>query len=261
MLDVLTLNVSNPGLKRATRLAEWLVSRPEHIVVLTGVANTGGSGALEDRFVQAGRRVIFPRPPERPERGVMIASRLETWPLTTGVPYLPHRAVGLTVDSSQGPIDIIGLHPPTRNRTAERLARRRRFLEECRMGLPVGQGVRCLVLGSYNVVEPEPDRPRNEFFDYHDYEFYEWFEKVGYTDAFRRLHPEARVSSWFSRAGIGYRFDHAHVSERLAVTACSYDHELRLWGDTEHSALSVSLGATPIGAVPLHVGGQAPALI
>ncbi|THA54300.1 endonuclease/exonuclease/phosphatase [Streptomyces sp. A1136] len=218
------------------------------MLVLTETASSAGCDLLERRFTAAGYSVTFPRPEQRGERGAMIVSRLETRPLETGVTYLPHRAVGVTVDSDEGPVDVIGLYVPSRDATEVKTERKRNFLQECRHTLLDGEGdAMRLVLGDFNVLEPG-HVPRYRFFSPFEYEFYNWFGAAGYEDAFRRLHPEELDYSWVGRTGDGYRYDHAHVSGRLAdrLTACSYVHEPRTMPDrlTDHSALAVGLAVT-----------------
>lgn len=252
-LDVLTFNLNNPGRDRAERQLAYLADRPEHVLVLTETADSAGCSLLEERFTAAGWSVVFPRPVQRGERGVMIVSRLETRPLPTGVEYLPHRAVGVTVDCEEGPVDVIGLYVPSRDATEAKTERKRNFLQECRHKLLDGEGAHRVVMGDLNVLEPG-HVPRYRFFSPFEYEFYNWFESALYVDAFRALHPDVLDYSWVGRTGDGYRYDHAHVSGQLAdrLRGCSYVHEPRTMEGrlTDHSALSLRLALVPAGLLP-----------
>ncbi|SCF87448.1 endonuclease/exonuclease/phosphatase family protein [Streptomyces sp. MnatMP-M17] len=222
--------------------------------MLTETADSQGGRFLAERFTMAGCSVTFPRPEQRGERGVMIVSRLATRPLDTGVDYLPHRAVGVTVDTDEGQLEVIGLYVPSRNATAEKTARKRSFLQACRRALAADEGAARIVIGDFNVLEDDLV-PRYRFFSPFEYEFYGWFGSAGYVDAFRALHPEALEYSWVGKTGDGYRYDHAFVSGRLAdgLRGCSYVHEPGTMSErlTDHSALSVQLSAT--AAAPLLV--------
>ncbi|MEV3873748.1 endonuclease/exonuclease/phosphatase [Streptomyces sp. NPDC049906] len=265
-LDVLTFNLNNPGRERAERQLAHLAVRPEQVLVLTETADSTGCALLERRFRDAGYSVTFPRP-GRGERGVMVVSRLATRPGPATVGYLPHRAVAVTVDTVEGPLDVIGLYVPSRDATEAKTERKRRFLEECRHGLPSGEGAARVVLGDFNVLEPDHS-PRYRFFQQFEYDFYGWFAEAGYQDAFRLLHRGALEHSWVGRTGDGYRYDHAHVSTALAgrVCGCSYVHEPRTMSErlTDHSALSVQLAVTPAGLLstidPMRADEPAPAL-
>ncbi len=240
-LDVLTFNLNNPGRDRAWRQLAYLAARPEPVLVLTETADSAGCDLLASRFSSAGYSVTFPRP-GRGERGVMIVSRLETSPLDCGFSYLPHRAVGVSVDTAAGPLEVVGLYVPSRDATDAKKERKRRFLEECRYKLPLGRAGR-VILGDFNVLEPGHS-PRYRFFQQFEYDFYDWFGQVGYADAFR-AHWAGSEYSWVGRTGDGYRYDHAFVSAPLLgkLLGCSYVHEPRTMDDrlTDHSALTMQL--------------------
>ncbi|GAA2134671.1 endonuclease/exonuclease/phosphatase [Streptomyces synnematoformans] len=256
-LDVLTFNLNNPSQERAERQLGYLAARPEQILVLTEAADSKGCSLLASRFTEAGYEVVFPRP-ERGERGVMVVSRLITQPGPAIVGYLPHRAVSVTVSSSGGPLDVIGLYVPSRDASEAKTLRKRRFLEHCRDGLPGGRSGLRLLIGDFNVLEPG-HRPAYRFFREFEYGFYEWLGESGYRDAFRMLHPEAAEYSWVGRTGDGYRYDHAHVSGLLAaeLRGCFYVHEPRTRPGrlSDHSALSTSFTLAPVQTRPVaHAG-------
>jgi exonuclease III len=71
---------------------------------------------------------------------------------------------------------------------------------------------------------------------------------IGLVDLWRREHGDRREHTWFSRpgssrAGRGFRIDHAFASRATAgsVTSCCYDHEVRQRGWSDHSLLVVDL--------------------
>jgi exonuclease III len=71
---------------------------------------------------------------------------------------------------------------------------------------------------------------------------------IGLVDLWRRQHGESREHTWFSspgrtRAGRGFRIDHAFASPALAqqVISCRYDHEVRERRWSDHSLLVVDL--------------------
>lgn len=259
-VQVLTFNLNNPGRDRAARQLDYLAARPEQVLVLTETADSAGCDLLERRFTDAGYCVTFPRP-ARGERGVMTVSRLATRPLPTGVDFLPHRAVGVTVDTTEGPLDVIGLYVPSRDATDAKTWRKREFLRACRSHLPFDDGRMRLVLGDFNILEPD-HVPRYRFFAPFEYEFYEWLGEAGYADAFRTLHRTELAYSWVGRTGDGYRYDHAHASQEAAryLTGCSYVHEPRTMDDrlTDHSALTVRLEVAAAAALPVTAPARDP---
>jgi exodeoxyribonuclease III len=66
---------------------------------------------------------------------------------------------------------------------------------------------------------------------------------MGYVDAWRALHPEAREYSWFSHAGAGFRIDHAFLSRPLSgrLRSAWYAHEQRARRVSDHASMTVGL--------------------
>ncbi|MFF2940141.1 hypothetical protein ACFVSQ_09895 [Streptomyces niveus] len=258
-LDVLTFNLNNPGRERAERQLAYLMGRPEEVMVLTETVDSTGCALLASRFRAEGYEVVFPRP-GRGERGVMIVSRLAIRPGRDVAEYLPHRAVSVFVDTLEGPLEVVGLYVPSRDATATKKARKEKFLEDCTIGLPGGKAGSQVVIGDFNILEPN-HVPRYKFFQAFEYDFYNWLGKVGYVDAYRELHPDSSEYSWVGRTGDGYRYEHAHVSADLrgGLLRCLYVHTPRTREDrlTDHSALSLSLALHPTGILR-GPGAQAP---
>jgi exodeoxyribonuclease III len=243
-MSVLTFNIGNPSRERAERQLAWLAERPEHVLVLTETADSKGCAFLAERFTAAGYGVTFPAP-ESGERGVMIVSRLPSTDATpVKVGYLPCRAVSASVQTAGGPLEVIGLYIPSRDATAAKTDRKRRFLEECRAAIPPADAATArVVIGDFNILEPD-HQPRYPFFRPFEYDFYRWLGEAGYRDAFRLRHPAATEYSWVGRTGDGYRYDHAFVSGALEgeVGGCAYVHETRTQTRlTDHSGLSLQL--------------------
>jgi exodeoxyribonuclease-3 len=67
----------------------------------------------------------------------------------------------------------------------------------------------------------------------------------GYVDVWRSRHPGVREYTWYSQTKNGFRLDHAFAVPTLAgrVTDCAFDHEPRLLGETDHSALVFSVSS------------------
>jgi len=67
----------------------------------------------------------------------------------------------------------------------------------------------------------------------------------GYVDLWRSRHPGIREYTWYSQTNNGFRLDHAFAVPALAerLITCAFDHEPRLSGETDHSALVLSFAA------------------
>ncbi|MEU7147040.1 endonuclease/exonuclease/phosphatase family protein [Streptomyces sp. NPDC045456] len=242
-LTVLTFNLNNPSPERAERQLAWLTARPEQVLVLTETAPSRGCDLLAARLAESGYGVTFPRP-EPGERGVMIASRLPSASVPpVKINYLPHRAVSISVVQHDGPLEILGLYIPSRDASAAKIARKRDFLTECMTTIPAGADAARVVIGDFNILEPD-HIPRYKTFRPFEYAFYAWLSQAEYRDAFRLKHSTAAEYSWVGRTGDGYRYDHAFVSNAMAdrVDVCAYVHETRSHPRlTDHSALTLRI--------------------
>lgn len=137
------------------------------------------------------------------------------------------------------------VYVPSCDAGAVKTERKRRFIQACRDHLPSGGEDLRLIVGDFNVLEPD-HKPRYRIFRSFEYDFYRWFATAGYSDAWRSLKPEGDPPySWVGRTGDGYRYDHAFSSAALhpRLAECEYVDETRT-GEaalSDHSALSVRL--------------------
>jgi exodeoxyribonuclease III len=245
-LKLLTLNVGNPSEERAQRQLEWLAGRREDVLVLTETKASTGCQLLSEAFRRAGYLVFGDAPPAG-QYGVMVASRLPLeadWWAGRRL-YQRERAVAALLRLGDGSwLRIIGVYVPSRDASAEKVERKRRFLAELGEDLADCSGSPLALLGDLNILEPD-HRPRYPFFKPFEYEFYRRLGSQGLVDAYRVCCAGVDEYSWVGRTGDGYRYDHAFVSGELgeAVTACCYVHEIRVGAGrwTDHSALTLEL--------------------
>lgn len=247
-LSLLTLNIANPSPERAQRQLAWLAGRAEDVLVLTETKDSTGCRLLADAFTCAGYHVAYPVP-ENGDYGVLIASKVAARTDDFGgrVGYLPSRAAAITLPAPGGPIHIIGAYAPSRDASAEKTERKRKWLAACQHALASRPAHAAVFLGDLNVLEPG-HQPHYSFFAPFEYDFYRQLnDTCGLIDAFRALHPGTVEHSWVGRTGDGYRYDHAHCTPDLAATllACEYLHQPRLDRLSDHSALTARLAVDP----------------
>jgi exodeoxyribonuclease-3 len=238
-LSVLTLNVCSPSLARAERQLEWLDARPEQVFVLTEIGVGAGSKRLAERFRRSGWALRARRPGEG-ERGVLIASRVALGTEAPVESYLPERIA----QGSVGTLEIIGVYAPSRDDSAERIARKRRFLAELLTLVGAREPRSSVLIGDLNIVE-RSGRGSERGFQEWEYELYEALPRVGWLDAYRALHPDRIEVSWADTEGRGHRFDHCLITADLrpALRRCEYLHETRETDLSDHSALVMELAS------------------
>lgn len=253
-LTLLTLNVGAPSLGRAEKQLRWLAGRSEQLFVLTETKATAGTQLLADAFAAAGYSVVFPEHAPG-ELGVMIIAKVAVTvdPLGTTMDYLPARAAGVVVATTDGPLRIIGAYVPSRDSSWDKTERKRTWIERFQKALDAtASDLPLLLLGDLNVLEPT-HRPshRGQFAPF-EYAFYRNLtHQHGLADLFRHLHPDRVEHSWARQAELGYRYDHAHGSAALLqhLVSCEYLHDTRqpaLDGTrlTDHSGLAVAMTLT-----------------
>ncbi|MGH3754591.1 MAG: endonuclease/exonuclease/phosphatase family protein [Pseudonocardiaceae bacterium] len=258
-LSLITVNVGAPSLDRAHRQLRWLAARGEDVLVLTETKATAGSQFLAEAFTTAGYAVTFPDHAPG-ELGVMIVSKLATTPdpLGAALGYLPARAAGVVLDTTDGPLRVVGAYVPSRDATAEKTDRKKTWIQRFSRALDTtANEAPLLLLGDLNVLEPSHTPAHRGQFAPFEYAFYSGLtDRHGMLDLFRHLHPGRVEHSWARRADLGYRYDHAHGSRVLTevLTGCEYVHETRELADdgsrlTDHSGLAVRLALTATSAL------------
>jgi len=98
-----------------------------------------------------------------------------------------------------------------------------------------------IIVGDYNTGHNGIDQKGNSFWYTDDLEE---LESSGMKDAFRMVHGNAEIYSWYSHQGNGYRYDHSYISEDLTdlIANCEYLHTFREEGISDHSPMLLSLG-------------------
>ena len=254
-LSLLTFNIGNPSPERAQRQLAWLASRDEHVLVLTETKASTGCQLLAEAFTAAGYLVIYPEPGSG-EYGTMIISRISAAPDGFGdkIGYLPSRAAAMILPAPGGPLRVIGLYVPSRDASAEKTERKRKWLAACDTALAsVTDEMPAIVAGDLNILEPA-HQPRYPFFAPFEYDFYRALPDTHrLTDAFRHLRPHDAEYSWVGRTGDGYRYDHAFCSRSLRdlITDCGYLHQPREQKLSDHSALTLRFNLAPPQTLPV----------
>jgi exodeoxyribonuclease III len=259
VLSVLTVNIGAASPERARLLLDWLARRPEEVLLLTETSAGPGTSWLLDRFRRAGFAVIK-TPDSNGERGSALISRVHvTRNLTAAFAAvsIPCR-VSAAVLGTEPAISVVGVYVPSRDRSAEKTDRKQRFIDtlvEACDNLAENLREHLVLGGDYNVIG-RTHRPLHSGFLPFEFGLLEGLHQRGLADAYEHTTPGEQAYSWIGRTGDGYRYDYLHVGPGLSglIGTCSYLHETRQLGLTDHAAMTLTLRAD---ATPLETGDPA----
>lgn len=247
-MSVLTINIGAASPERARLLFDWLARRPEEVLVITETSAGPGTSWLLDRFSRAGFTVIN-TPDVSGERGSALVSRVRVLQdLTTefAAVSIPCRVSAAVLDAEPA-ISVIGVYVPSRDRSADKTERKERFIRTLVAAcdkLPDDLREHLVLGGDYNVIG-RTHRPLHPGFLPFEFGLLEGLSERGLIDAYDCVAPGEQAYSWIGRTGDGYRYDYLHVGPGLAnlIGTCSYMHETRQLGLTDHAAMTLTLHA------------------
>ena len=235
-LRTFALNLRSGGAPRVGALAAALAAHDPDLVVLGEAHPTGHAQVVLDalRAVGLGHRLTAEGDTPRYPSAVAIASRTALEGARQPLPAGPNRQ--RLLEARVGDVLVGGAYFPLKRPKVAFW--REEFLPyaESRVGEP------AVLLGDWNSGRPYLDEAGATL--YAAREFAELSE-MGWVDAWRSTHPDAREFTWFSAPPHrnGFRLDHAFLSPSLAprLLGARYDHATREGGATDHSALVVDL--------------------
>lgn len=239
----MTLNVAAAAVDRAAAILRWLVSRTDDVIVLTETSAGPGTLLLVDGLEAQGYTIV--RTSAVRDRGALVASRLPVQRRLCSElrVTLPWRVAA--VEFADAALVVVGVYVPSRDRSPEKIARKRAFIESLVAGIAqLPQRVRrsMVIAGDYNVVSRHHDPPLAGYFAY-EYKMLDSLAGLGFV-AGHELHAERRQPhSWIGRTGTGYLYDYFHFGPDLTpfVASCSYEHRTRDLRLSDHAAVAATL--------------------
>jgi exodeoxyribonuclease III len=230
-------NIRQGGGRRLGAICDAIIGHAPDVIILTEYRSTPGEPLLSRLADVAWPHFATCEPPPR-ENGIAVLARE---PLVRRPPILPDRWVEVELPV-QG-FTLAAVHVPVRGRDVRRKdAYWRRLLEypSLRRSTPF------LFAGDWNTGAPLGDaEPEGRGFSC--CEHFAAMSEHGFVDAWRRLHPDGRAYSWYSRRKgrelNGFRIDHAFLSEPLSIRllACDYSDDERRAGVSDHAPLLLEL--------------------
>ena len=163
----LSLNIGNPSVERAQKQCEWLLNREEDIFILTETKESRGCLYIEDYFQQYGynlfsfKQEILPYEIDFPhsqtgDLGVMIISKypiIEKRNFFSEESIYFSRQTEIEVCIENEKLNIVGLYVPSRNRTEEKVLRKKRFIEGIESFLKENSHSNRIIMGDLNILE------------------------------------------------------------------------------------------------------------
>lgn len=246
-MRVMTWNILHGGgTARLPGIALAILDHRPDLVVLTEFRRSLGGqlrGVLADHGLE--HQVCSEPPPG--VNGVLIASRwpAEPMPIETAGPR-----ERLVACRTRG-IAVIGVHTPELTRQTESRLLWRDLTEAARALSEQD----CLVIGDFNAERWGVDGTDRRRAHRGGSRLMGRLQSLGYTDAWRAMHPGEKAASWVSWRGEGYRLDHAFLSRSLGVSlrSCGFSEvELKArLSDHAPLVLELSEGENPSGQGPL----------
>ncbi len=245
-LDVLTLNVGAAAFDRAEGILGWLELRPADVLVLTETSAGTGTSLLIRRLLKQGFEVTWQHPGA--DRGALIATRSPNVKDLTDLvaSTMPWRSPAVQLETDDGPLAIVGVYAPSRDRRNGRAAQKREFLESLASGLAALaerlQG-RLLLLGDHNTV-PRDHIPQHSGFTSWEYQWHHDLLKLGLRNV-HALSEAKQPHSWIGRTGNAYLYDYVHLGEALhgRLGGFTYLHTPRQAGLSDHAAVTATITA------------------
>jgi len=244
-MKLLTYNVN--GIRAALKkgLAEWLIEQDADIICFQETKSQPEQVPL-DVFEELGYKGFWHSAEKKGYSGVLTLSRLDVDQEVVGMGMEKYDREGRVLRTDIGEWTILNCYFPSGSSGEERHAFKMEFLNDFTPFITKLQKERnkIIVVGDYNVVHTEMDihnpQRRDKPSGYRPEErewLSDWFNKQGFTDAFRYLHPETIEFSWWSyRAGSrgkdkGWRIDYISVSESEENRI----KEVKHYKDAQHS--------------------------
>ena len=254
-IKLLSLNIGNPSLIRATRQCEWLSMRDEDVLVLTETKNSQGCSYIEEFFLNQSNTlfndnyrieydVCFPRSVTG-DLGVMIISKhkiSETSYLFEDKSIFFSRQLEVSIKYKNLFLNLMGLYVPSRDRSEKKIQRKKGFIDKIIKCINSYKNSTNIIMGDLNILDPNHIPHYSTFYKW-EYDFYDFIVNNGFIDAYRFCNPYKNDYSWVGKTGNGYRYDYCFVSDSLIqnVVSCSFEHETRDLKLTDHSAITIEL--------------------
>ena len=225
-MRLLTINIQHGGGSRVARLLDFVISASPDVTVLSEYRENDRGRAIRAGLFSSGYCWQAASSIEPRENCVFIASTQ---------PFVVTRCDQQLLAARFAGIDVVGVYFPQNEA-------KRPVFDRLRQEIVPTLATRAVVMGDFNTGRPYEDETADTFFCA---DCFDQLLEAGLIDTWRKRNPTAREFTWISRAGNGFRVDHALCSEDLdsKVSTVQYLHTCRTPGITDHSGLLLEYDA------------------
>jgi exodeoxyribonuclease III len=233
-MRIVSLNIRHGGGGRVSRLADWIIALAPFAAVVTEWRDNVPGQQIRSRYSSAGLASFSTGRGPKINTALLAARSFTHCEIITP----PDSSIGDMVLMRLDGLTILGCYFPQRMAKSP-------FFERC-MEIALKETQQPLVvIGDFNTGRNDLDvEGSGTRFDCAD-QFIGLSAKAGLADLWRFRHGERREWTWRS-AKNGFRIDHAFGNKALVSRfpnyRCEINHEPRLIGLTDHSAVVLDLG-------------------
>jgi exodeoxyribonuclease III len=236
-MKILSWNILQGGGTRSQGIANAIVGHAADIVTLQEFRNGAGAAPILAALKQTGCRYVHIEETEGSEHTILIASRFA---FDAG-PYMPDEVRPVPILEASFPslpsgeaLTLLPVHFPQKEPQVPLF---RQLIADTDSLTQAD----TLLIGDLNCGIPFADSMTKTFFAT---DYLQTMLSSGWTDCWRTRNGDAREYTWISSVKKhGFRYDQALASKSFdqKITACFYDHDVRLNGLSDHSAMIVEI--------------------
>jgi exodeoxyribonuclease-3 len=233
LMRIITVNLNGIRSAATKGFYEWLAQQDADIVCLQEL-KAQAVDMTPQMLAPDGYRGYFHYAEKKGYSGVGIYCRKEPDAAIEGLGIAEFDSEGRYLEVQFGNLSVVSLYLPSGSSGEERQTVKFRFMEAFMphlVALKAG-GREVILCGDWNIAHTEKDlknwrgnKKNSGFLPEERAWLTELFDKVGFVDAFRRLHPELEAYTWWSNRGqawakdVGWRIDYQIATPGVAARA------------------------------------------
>ena len=234
-MRIISINLNGIRSAFSKDLLPWLIQQDADIVCLQELKAQAGDMTPE-MSAPPGYHGYFHYAEKKGYSGVGIYSKRKPDAVIEGLGIAEFDSEGRYIEVQYGNLSVVSLYLPSGSSGEERQAVKFKFLAAFmpHMQQLYASGRDVIICGDWNIAHTEKDlknwkgnKKNSGFLPEERAWLTELFDKVGFVDVFRKLHPELEAYTWWSNRGqawakdVGWRIDYQIATPDLAGKAVS----------------------------------------